>query len=253
MTGLERISIPPEQRPAEAYRLDAFENSTASQMTKPLIIIGNGETAVLAFEYFTHDSDREVAGFAIDAKYIERPTLCGRPLIPLPDVVQAYPPESFDAFVAISDTQLNRVRRRIFDEMKRRGYSLASYVSSAAFVWRNVEIGENCFILERNVLQPFVRVGDNVTLWSGNHIGHRTVIEDNVFMTSHVVVSGFCRIGANSFVGVNAAIADEVHVAEDNFIAMGSVVSASTRPNTVYQGHPAEARKVPALRFCRVA
>ena len=121
-----------------------------------------------------------------------------------------------------------------------------------AFVWRNVEIGENCFVLEHNVLQPFVRVGDNVTLWSGNHIGHRSVIEDNVFVSSHVVVSGFCRIGTNSFVGVNAAVAHLVDIAPDNYIAMGAIVGASTEPDSIYQGHPAEARKISAKRFCRV-
>lgn len=221
-------------------------------MTKPLLIIGNGEIAAMAFEYFTHDSDREVAGFAIGEAYIDGPNFCDRPLTPLSEIEQHFPPERFDAFVAIGDVQLNRVRRRHFDEMKQRGYRLATYVSSAAFVWRNVEIGENCFILEHNVLQPFVRIGDNVTLWSGNHIGHRSVIDDNVFMASHVVISGFCRVGANSFLGVNAAVAHEVQIAEDNYIGMGAVVSASTEADRIYQGNPAEPRKIPAKRFCRV-
>lgn len=221
-------------------------------MTKPLLIIGNGEIAAMAFEYFTHDSDREVAGFAIGEDYITGPSYCDRPLVPLSEIEGRFPPDQYDAFVAIGDLKLNRVRRQHVDDLKRRGYRLASYVSSAAFVWRNVEIGENCFILEHNVLQPFVRIGDNVTLWSGNHIGHRSVVEDNVFMSSHVVVSGYCRIGANSFLGVNSAIAHQVKIAEDNFIAMGAVISASTEPDTVYQGNPAEPRKISAKRFCRV-
>ena len=221
-------------------------------MTKPLLIIGNGEIAAMAFEYFTYDSDREVAAFAIGEEYIRDPSFCDRPLVPLAEIEIRYPPAAFDAFVAIGDLQLNRIRRGHFDEMKRRGYGLASYVSSKAFVWRNVEIGENCFILEHNVLQPFVKVGDNVTLWSGNHIGHRAVIEDNVFMSSHVVISGYARIGANSFLGVNSAVAHQVRIAEDNFIAMGAVISASTEPDRIYQGNPAEPRKIAAKRFCRV-
>jgi sugar O-acyltransferase (sialic acid O-acetyltransferase NeuD family) len=219
---------------------------------KPLLIVGNGEIAEMAVEYFDHDSDREVAAFAIGADYIKEPTLAGRPVMDLTSVVETHPPDAFDAFVAIGDGQLNRLRRSHVDLMKGHGYALASYVSSKAFVWRNVAIGENCFILEHNVLQPFTSVGNNVTLWSGNHIGHRSVIEDDVFVASHVVVSGFCRIGARSFVGVNASLAHQVQVAPDNFIAMGAAVTASTEPDSIYMGVPAVRRPISAKRFCRV-
>ncbi|MBV9996518.1 MAG: acetyltransferase [Caulobacteraceae bacterium] len=219
---------------------------------KPLVIIGNGEIAEMACEYFAYDSPREVAGFVIGAEYIKVPSLHGRPVTPLDELAVRYPPDAYDAFVAIGDGQLNRLRRRHVDGVRALGYQLASYVSSRAFVWRNVEIGENCFILEHNVLQAFTAVGDNVTLWSGNHIGHRSVIEEDVFMSSHVVVSGFCRIGARSFLGVNAAVAHQVTVAPDNFIAMGAAVAASTEPDSIYQGNPAERRSISAKRFCRV-
>ncbi|MBW8815710.1 MAG: acetyltransferase [Caulobacterales bacterium] len=219
---------------------------------KPLVIIGNGEIAEMACEYFAYDSDRAVAAFAIGAEYIKDATLHERPVVALDQLATLYPPDSHDAFVAIGDGQLNRLRRRHVDAAKAQGYRLASYVSSRAFVWRNVEIGENCFILEHNVLQPFTQVGDNVTLWSGNHIGHRSVIEDDVFMSSHVVVSGFCRIGARSFVGVNAALAHQVQIGADNFIGMGAVITASTEPDGIYQGNPAERRTISAKRFCRV-
>jgi sugar O-acyltransferase (sialic acid O-acetyltransferase NeuD family) len=219
---------------------------------KPLVIIGNGEIAEMACEYFDHDSDRTVAAFSIGADYIQEPTLAGRPVTPLASLAETHPPDAFDAFVAIGDGQLNRLRRQHVDQCKAAGYALVSYVSSKAFVWHNVAIGENCFILEHNVLQPFTAVGNNVTLWSGNHIGHRSVIEDDVFMASHVVVSGFCRIGARSFVGVNASVAHQVQVAADNFIAMGAAVTANTEPDSIYQGVPAERRTISAKRFCRV-
>jgi len=218
----------------------------------PLVIIGNGEIAEMAFEYFDADSDREVAAFSIGSDYIKDPMMNGRPVTPLEELAKSHPPDAYDAFVAIGDGQLNRLRREHVDGCKAMGYALASYVSSKAFVWRNVEIGENCFILEHNVLQPFTRIGDNVTLWSGNHIGHRSVIEDDVFLASHICVSGFCRIGARSFVGVNASFAAHVEVGADNFIAMGAVVTKSTEPDGVYQGMPAARRDISAKRFCRV-
>ena len=58
--------------------------------------------------------------------------------------------------------------------------------------------GDNCFILEDNTVQPFVRIGSNVTLWSGNHIGHDSTIGDHCFISSHVVVSGHVDIGTTA-------------------------------------------------------
>ncbi len=219
---------------------------------RPLVIVGNGEIASMAFEYFLHDSAYEPAAFTISREYINSPEFEGLPLLSIDDAVAKYPPGIVDVFVAIGDSQLNHVRARHFALFEGKGYTFASYVSSRAFVWHNVAIGRNCFILEHNVLQAHVRIGDNTFLWSGNHIGHRTVVHRHVFITSHVVISGFCEIGEYSFLGVNSAVANGVHVASENFISMGAAVAASTTPDSVYQGAPAEPRKVSARRFCRV-
>lgn len=217
-----------------------------------LLIVGNSEIAAMAFEYFAHDSPYEPVAFAVDAPYVHADTFNGLPLLSLDAAALAYPPNEVSAFVAIGDGRLNRIRKGMFERVSGMGYTLASYVSSAAFVWRNVAIGRNCFILEHNVLQPFVRIGDDVTLWSGNHIGHRSVIEDHVFVTSHVVVSGLCTIGACSFLGVNAAVANNVHVAADNYVAMSASIASSTEPDGIYRGNPAERHTVSARRFCKV-
>src|SRR4030095_10659842 len=150
------------------------------------------------------------------------------PVTDFEDIERRYPPADYQAFAAVSYTQLNRVRAKLYQEAKRKGYQFVSYVSSRAFVCRNVEIGENCFIMENNVLQYSVRVGNNVVLWSGNHVGHQTVIKDNVFISSHVVVSGYCEVGENCFLGVNSSIANNIKIAKDCLIGMGAVINRDT-------------------------
>ena len=219
---------------------------------KEIVIIGTGETALLAYEYFTHDSTYTVAAFAVNAQYIDDVTLSGLPVVELENINNTHPPHQFDLFVALSSTHLNRDRAKLYHDLKDKEYSFASYISSKAFVWHNVEIGENCFILENNVLQPFTRIGNNVTLWSGNHLGHRSVVQDHAFLSSHCVVSGFCEIGQSCFLGVNASIANNITIASDNFISMGAVVSKSTEPDGVYVGNPAVRHKLSSKRFCKV-
>lgn len=204
-----------------------------------VVIVGAGEQAELAFEYFTRDSRHEVVAFAVEREFLREEHFCGLPVLALDELVGAHPPEQFRAFVAISSTQLNRVRRRLFDWVKAAGYDCISYVASDAFVWPSVEIGENTFVFEHNVLQHGVSVGDNVILWSGNHVGHRTTIADDCFISSQVVISGFCSVGRGSFLGVNSCVADNVAIAEDCVVGAGAVVVKDTRARQVYYGNPA--------------
>ncbi|QRP63260.1 acetyltransferase [Rhodanobacter sp. FDAARGOS 1247] len=210
-------------------------------MPRPLVLIGAGEFAQIACEYFEHDSDLDVVAFSVERDYLAQPTLAGRPVVAFETLEADYPPAEVDVFVAVPSSQLNRLRTRLYLDMKRRGYRLATYVSTRAFVWRNAEVGENSFIFEGNVIQPFVRVGNNCILWSGNHVGHRTVVHDNVFIASHAVISGYCEIGANSFIGVNSTFNDHVKVASDNVIGAGALVTRDTEPGRIYVGSPAHA------------
>lgn len=205
-----------------------------------LVMIGNGETAEIAYEYFKHDSPHTIVAFSVEEEYIESKSFRDLPVIPLEEIKSTYPPEDYSAFVAISSTKLNRLRTRLYNQIKELGYSLVSYVSSNAFVWHNVDIGENVFIFENNVIQYQSEVGDNVVIWSGNHIGHQSYIKDNCFITSHVVISGFCEIGEYSFLGVNATLGDNISVGEDCVIGAGAVVHEDLDGEKVYVGNPAE-------------
>lgn len=213
-------------------------------MTTPpreIVIVGDGEFAEIAYEYFTHDSPYDVVAFAVESAYREQDELFALPVVDFEDVESRYDPERYGAFVAITYTRLNRVRKRLLAETRGKGYRPVSYVSSRAFVWHDVELGDNCFVFENNVVQYRVRVGENVVLWSGNHVGHRTVIGDDCFVSSHVVISGYCKIGARSFLGVNSSFADFVEVGEDTIVGAGAVVPKNLERGRVWVGNPARA------------
>ncbi len=212
------------------------------QDDRPLVLVGGGEFACIAREYFTHDSPYQVVGVAVDEQYIcdaQATFADGPPVIDLEYLENDFAPNEVDVFVAIPATRLNRDRQTVFEAIQSRGYSFATYVSSRAFVWRNVKVGQNCFIFESNTLQPFTSVGDNTILWSGNHVGHRTTIGNHVFVTSHVVISGYCSVGDNSFLGVNATINDGISIAPFSLIGAGSHVNRDTQELGVYVGAPA--------------
>ena len=199
-----------------------------------LIIFGKGDIAQIANYYFEIDSEHEVVAFTVDKAFIDADTFEGKPVIPFEEISKVFPSDEYKMFIALSYSNLNKVREAKYFESKEMGYELVSYISSKCSFMSQFKCGDNCFIFEDNTIQPFVRIGNNVTLWSGNHIGHHSTIYDHNFISSHVVVSGHCKIQPNSFIGVNATIGHQVEIARENIIGAGSIITKSTLDGDVY-------------------
>jgi len=218
-------------------------------MKKPLVIFGTGDIAQLAHFYFSTDSVYAVVAFTADAAYITSNEFCGLPVVPFGEVENRFPRDTHEIFVALSYSKLNQVRKEKYFAAKALGYRLASYVSSHATVLNDGRIGENCFILEDNTIQPFVTIGNNVTLWSGNHVGHHSTVHDHCFIASHVVISGGVGIGESCFIGVNATLRDHINVGERCVIGAGVLLLADAAPEGVYIGTATERSRVPSTKL----
>jgi sugar O-acyltransferase (sialic acid O-acetyltransferase NeuD family) len=199
-----------------------------------LVIFGAGDIARLAHFYFSSDSAHTVEAFAVDAAYRAADTFEGLPLVDFESVAARFPPSAYRMFVAVSYAGMNRVRAAKYEQAKAMGYTLATYISSRCTWLATDPPGDNCFVLEDNTVQPFVKIGSNVTLWSGNHIGHDAVIDDHCFVSSHVVISGRVHVGAYCFLGVNATIRNAITLAPETLVGAGAIIMADTAPKSVY-------------------
>jgi sugar O-acyltransferase (sialic acid O-acetyltransferase NeuD family) len=213
---------------------------------RELVIVGDSLFAEIAHEYFEHDSDHDVVAFSVEREYRTRESFRGLPVIAFEELERELDPARHSVFVALTYQRLNRVRTRLLDAAVAKGFKPASYVSSRAFVWRNVELGEHCFIFEDNTLQPFVRVGRNCVFWSGNHVGHHSSIADNVFIASHAVISGSVRIGDNCFIGVNATIVNDIEVGSDSWIGPNVIATRDVESNSIWRAPRSERRTIGA-------
>jgi sugar O-acyltransferase (sialic acid O-acetyltransferase NeuD family) len=199
-----------------------------------VVLFGTGDFARIAHVYLRDDSAHEVVAFTVHDAFRDSEEFRGLPLVPFEQLADRYPPTEFGMFVAVGFSRVNRSRREVYEACKKRGYKLISYVSSRAMRSAETEIGDNCFIFEANVVQPFVRIGNDVVLWSGNHIGHDSTIDDHCFVASHAVISGNVTIGHSCFVGVNATVRDGVTIAPECVIGAGALIMRDTKLGGVY-------------------
>ena len=198
-----------------------------------IVIFGTGDLDQRIF-YYLKNSEDEVVAFSANKSNIESDKLLGLPVVGFENVEKEYPPEEFSMFIALAYSEMNKKRRKFFDEAKNKGYELYSYIHPSTKIWDEFEMGENCFILAENIIQPFVKIGDNVLIGSNNLISHNTIIEDNCFLTSNITLGGHITIGANSFVGLSATINQRVKIGEECIIGAGTLITKDVNDKEVY-------------------
>ncbi len=201
---------------------------------KRLVIIGTSSNARLAKFYFDTDSSYETVAFSVNREFIKADEFEGLPVIALEDLSAKYPPAEYDAFVAVGYNQMNKVREKLYLAAKSYGYKLINYISSRCTYLSQFPPGDNCFILEDNTIQPYVQIGNNVVLWSGNHIGHDVTISDHCYITSQVVISGFVLVKPYCFLGVNASIRDGIVIETATLVGAGATIMKDTIEKGVY-------------------
>jgi sugar O-acyltransferase (sialic acid O-acetyltransferase NeuD family) len=216
-----------------------------------IVIFGVGRGANVATRYFSDDSPHEIVAYTADDEYVKPgANFMGRPVIPFSRIAEEVPPADAEMFVPLGFQRMNALRAEKFVNAKGKGYTLASYISSRILTSGTPRFGENCLILEGNVFNYDVTIGDNVVMWSSNHVGDLSTIEDHVFISSHVVLSGEVKIGARSFLGVNATVSNYVSVGERCYVGANTLVAKDTPPDSVLvtKGTPV-LENIDSLRF----
>jgi sugar O-acyltransferase (sialic acid O-acetyltransferase NeuD family) len=217
-----------------------------------VVLFGVEKTAELAHFYLTHDSDHKVVAFTVDREYLTSDEYRGLPVVPYDEIEQHYSPDEFRMFIPMSFANMNHLRAEKYDDAKRRGYELISYVSSRATIFPDFQCGDNCFILEDSTIQPFVQIGNDVVIWAGSHLGHHAVVKDHVFI-ARAIISGSCVIEPFSFLGGNAVIRDGVVVERETLVGMETYIARDTKEFEVYGNRGTQPERIRSDRLSRIS
>jgi sugar O-acyltransferase (sialic acid O-acetyltransferase NeuD family) len=217
-----------------------------------VVIFGAAELASLAWFALTTDSQHHVVGFAVDRPYLRERQKHGLPVIPFDELESQFSPDG-TAIVAPLGLEITgglAVKRRTL--AREAGYASLSYVSSRAIASPDLRFGENCFIFDGVVAEPFVNIGDDVVIRGGCHLSHNVAISNGCFLAPRVTLGGGVRIGERCFIGIGAIVQSQVRVASGCIVTAGARLTRDTAADGVYDGAPAIRRAISPHRFKRV-
>jgi len=211
-----------------------------ADMSHPLIIFGASSFASLVSYVMTHDSDYEVAAFAVDFTHLRANLHDGKPVVVFEEVEAHFPPDTYTMLIPVGGNRdRNEVRVSRYLAAKQKGYRFATYVSSRAIVWPDLRAGENSMIFEAAVVQPHASIGNNCILRSQVCVSHHARIGDHCFIAAGAVVGGNAVVGPRCLLGLNSTVRDGVTVPPACLIGAGAVVISNPAATGTYTGVPA--------------
>lgn len=202
---------------------------------RKIVIIGAGKAAQMLRVFIELTTSDRVVAYSADAAYCTTEQFDDLPLVPWEDLERYYPPSEVQLIGPASYSLINQYRYERHQQGKARGYGFISYIHPT--VRRDkATIGENCIILDDNILQPFCRIGDGVVLWSASLIAHHCDVGDYCFISSQSCLAGGVKLGAFSYLGVKIFVTHGVTIGESSVLVNAAVVGEDLPDRSVVKG-----------------
>ena len=191
-----------------------------------LIIIGTSTTAKTAYRFVKKYNLYNVIGFAVHENLKDIDSFCDLPVYSIESLEKTIDKEKTYLFVAILWNNLNAVRKKLYEELKSKGYRLANLISPTAII--NGEIkGDNCWVRDLAIVDFGTAVEENVFIKAGAWVGPNCLIKKHTFIGAKSTMGGASILGEQSFIGINALLFDEVKIGKKCIIGAGSIVKRS--------------------------
>jgi sugar O-acyltransferase (sialic acid O-acetyltransferase NeuD family) len=217
-----------------------------------VVLFGIGRGADVAFRFLKRDSDHEICGFSTDSKYLERDTFHDLPVVAFENIEHRFPPDQYKFLILLGYQNMNGLRAEKYLAAKAKGYSFISYVNSQFYRAEDLDVGENCFILDNQSISLDVTIGNNVVMWSSNHIGDLSSIGDHTWLASHVTVAAEVNVQPCCFLGIGATVGNKLMLGQRTFVGANALVASNTEQDSVHVSPASEAVDLDSRAFMRV-
>ena len=130
-------------------------------------------------------------------------------------------------------------RKRLFEDMKARGFSFDAVQDPSAVVGAECDLGESSQIMAGAVLQNRVRIGNNAVINTRASIDHDCVVGAHVFVSPGTVLCGVVTVAESAFIGAGAVVLPGIQIGANAIVAAGAVVTKSVSSEWIVAGNPA--------------
>ena len=187
--------------------------------------VGAGGHAKVVLECIKAQSDIEVVGLLDANPEMKGKKVLGVPVLGGDELLSKLFSEGVrHAFIGVGGVGDNTPRRKVFELLKKHGFTLLSPVHSSSVVSPSASLGEAACLCAGSIVAAGARVGNNVIVNSGAVVEHDCELNDHVHVASGAVLAGGVVVGEGAHVGAGATVKQGVRIGRNALVAMGAAV-----------------------------
>lgn len=206
-------------------------------MTKPVYLLGGGGHGRVVLDALL-SSNVNVAGI-LDADLKTGDHVFGVPVMGGDEFLDQLTPTEVFLINGLGANPYVGNRKRLFEEMKSRGFLFDATRHPFAVIGRECDLGEGSHVMAGAVLQNRTRIGDNAVINTCASLDHDCVLDAHVFISPGVKLCGGVTISESAFIGAGAVVLPLVQIGADAVVGAGAIVTKNVPDGWVVAGNPA--------------
>lgn len=215
-------------------REEIKKNATAKENSpRRILIIGAGNGGEVVADLLSKEAKNEIVGFIDDNSLLWGKEVWNKPVLGGIAQLEEIFAQKECTHLCVSITSNMKLRRRVYEELKRKGYAFVNALHTTAYINPFARIGEG------NIIGAFVHIGYGTTIGNNNLISahcdieHHNNIGNHILFGPGVMTSGDVRIDDLCSLGAGVNIEPHIHLAEEVSIASGSTIITHVPAHTV--------------------
>jgi UDP-perosamine 4-acetyltransferase len=203
-----------------------------------LIIVGNGGHAKVVIDILEERGEYNILGIITKNKSDEIGIGCYEILGDDNLLKELFNKGVKVAVMGIGGYTDNSLRKRIYENLKKIGFQVISAIHPTASISRTVLMGEGNVVFSGVVINPYVRLGNNIIVATGSTIDHDTVIKDHSFISAGVTVGAETKIEEEVLLALGSKVISGVTICKGAMIGAGCVITGNICEPGTYVGVP---------------
>ena len=189
-------------------------------MKEKIVLIGGGGHCHSVIDVIEQENKYEIMGI-VDTKENIGKKILDYEIIACDDDLETIFQICKNAFITVGQIESNKIRVKIYNNLKQIGFKLPTIISPLAYVSKYSFIDEGTIIMHQALVNTNVKIGKNCIINTKALIEHDCVIGDNCHISTASVINGGVTVKENSFFGSNATSKQGIEI--DGFIKAGSL------------------------------
>ena len=137
-----------------------------------------------------------------------------------------------EAVISVGSVGDPALRKKLYSQLKKLGFSLPVVIHPKAVVARDVKIGEGTFLAASVTVNPGTRIGAAAIINTSSSVDHDCSIGDFVHIAPGVTLSGGVQVGGETHIGTGAKVAHYTKIPARKKIKAGDLVYTDFQGDT---------------------